>query len=43
MKALTYIERGRFEVVEKLRPVVVDPQDAVVRGTMLSIIQDKRR
>ncbi len=37
MKALTYIERGRFEVTEKLKPVVVETTDAVVKVTMSSI------
>ncbi len=37
MKALTYIGRGRFEVTEKAKPVVVDPKDAVVRVTLSSI------
>ena len=32
MKALTYLERGRFAVTEKPKPVVTDPRDAVVRG-----------
>ncbi|TGY77412.1 alcohol dehydrogenase [Lepagella muris] len=37
MKALTYIENGRFEVTDKPMPVVIDPTDAVVRVTMSSI------
>lgn len=37
MKALTYIEHGRFAVTEKPRPVVTDPRDAVVRVTLGSI------
>ena len=37
MKALTYIERGRFAVTEKPKPVVTDPRDAVVRVTLGSI------
>lgn len=37
MKALTYIGRGRFEVTEKAKPIVVDPKDAVVRVTLSSI------
>lgn len=37
MKALTYIERGRFSVTEKPKPVVTDPRDAVVRVTLGSI------
>ena len=37
MKALTYLERGRFAVIEKPKPVVTDPRDAVVRVTLGSI------
>ena len=37
MKALTYIERGRFAVTEEPKPVVTDPRDAVVRVTLGSI------
>lgn len=37
MKALTYLERGRFGVTEKPKPVVTDPRDAVVRVTLGSI------
>ena len=37
MKALTYLERGRFAVTEKPKPVVTDPRDAIVRVTLGSI------
>ena len=37
MKALTDLERGRFAVTEKPKPVVTDPRDAVVRVTLGSI------
>ena len=37
MKALTYIGKGRFEVTEKTKPVVVEATDAVVRVTLSSI------
>ena len=37
MKALTYLERGRFAVTEKPKSVVTDPRDAVVRVTLGSI------
>ena len=37
MKALTYLERCRFVVTEKPKPVVTDPRDAVVRVTLGSI------
>ena len=37
MKALTYIEEGRFEVTEKAKPAVVEATDAVMRVTLSSI------
>ncbi len=37
MKALTYTAPGRFELIEKAKPVVLDPKDAVVRVTLASI------
>ena len=37
MLAYTYIEKGKFALVEKPRPVLVDPTDAIVRVTMSSI------
>lgn len=37
MKALTYIEAGRFELIEKPIPVILEPKDAVVRVTLSSI------
>lgn len=37
MKALTYIEQGRFALMEKPRPQVMDPRDAIVRVTLGSI------
>lgn len=37
MRALTYIGRGVFGVVDKEKPVVADPGDAVVRVTLSSI------
>lgn len=37
MKALTYIERGRFELLEKPQPEILDDQDAIVRVTLASI------
>ena len=37
MKTLTYIERGRFEVMEKAKPVISASSDAVVRVTLSSI------
>lgn len=37
MKALTYTATERFEMIEKPKPVVLDPKDAVVRVTLSSI------
>ena len=37
MKAYTYIEKGRFELLEKPKPEIMDPKDAIVRVTMSSI------
>ena len=37
MKALTYTQPGRFELVEKPKPTIVDSKDAIVRVTLSSI------
>ena len=37
MLAYTYIEKGRFELREKPRPVIRDGRDAIVRVTLASI------
>lgn len=37
MKALTYSAPGRFELIEKPKPEILDPKDAVVRVTLSSI------
>ena len=37
MKALTYTAPGRFELIEKPKPEVLDPKDAVVRVNLSSI------
>ena len=37
MKALTYIEHGKFALIDKPMPVILDPRDAVVRVTLGSI------
>ena len=37
MKALTYIERGRFALLDKPKPEIMDDRDAVVRVTLASI------
>lgn len=37
MKAVVYVENGRFEVQDRSRPVIRDPRDAIVRVTTASI------
>ena len=37
MLAYTYIERGKFELLEKQRPQIKDSRDAIVRVTLSSI------
>ncbi len=37
MKALTYIERGKFALTDKPKPEIIDSRDAVVRVTLSSI------
>ena len=37
MKALTYIEHGKFALTDKPKPVLLDPRDAIVRVTLSSI------
>lgn len=37
MKALTYIERGKFSLIEKPKSRIVEPRDAIVRVTLASI------
>lgn len=37
MKAYTYMDKGRFELVEKPEPQIVDHKDAIVRVTLGSI------
>ena len=37
MKALTYLKQGKFALVEKPKPVLLDPRDAIVRVTLGSI------
>ena len=37
MLAYTYIEKGKFALVEKPKPVLIEPTDAIVRVTMSSI------
>jgi alcohol dehydrogenase len=37
MKAYTYIEKGNFELLDKPKPELQDPKDAIVRVTLSSI------
>ena len=37
MKALTYIEHGKFELIDKPKPEILDDRDAIVRVTLASI------
>ena len=37
MNALTYIECGKFELLEKPKPEILDDRDAIVRVTLASI------
>ncbi len=37
MKALTYIEHEHFQLIEKPKPQLLDPRDAIVRVTLSSI------
>ena len=37
MLAYTYIEKGKFVLVEKPKPTLIEPTDAIVRVTMSSI------
>ena len=38
MLAYTYIEKGKFALVEKPKPTLIEPTDAIVRVTMGSIL-----
>lgn len=37
MRALTYIEKGRFALIDKPKPVILEERDAIVRVTLASI------
>lgn len=37
MIAYTYIEKGRFELIDKPKPQIQEPDDAIVRVTLSSI------
>ena len=37
MKALTYMEHGKFALIDKPKPVIKEPKDAIVRVTLSAI------
>lgn len=37
MLAYTYVEKGKFELLQKPKPVIIDEKDAIVRVTLASI------
>lgn len=37
MQTYTYVSEGQFELVEKPRPVLLHPRDAIVKVTLASI------
>ena len=37
MKAYTYIDKGRFALMEKPEPKILDSKDAIVKVTLASI------
>ncbi len=37
MKAYTYIEKGKFKLMEKPKPTIIDERDAIVKVTLASI------
>ena len=43
MLAYTYVEHGRFELLEKPRPILQDERDAIVRVTLAQNIFEKIR
>ena len=40
MLTYTYIEKGKFALVEKPKPTIIAPTDAIVRVTMSSICKE---
>ena len=37
MLAYTYIEKGKFALVEKPKPALIEATDAIVRVTMIKV------
>lgn len=37
MKAYTYIKKGEFALIDKQKPAIIEPTDAIVRVTLGSI------
>lgn len=42
MKAYTYIKKGEFALIDKQKPAIIDPTDAIVRVTLGSICTSER-
>ena len=43
MQAYTYISKGKFELVEKPKPVLMHERDAIVKVTLASICSSDYR
>ena len=39
MQTYTYVSKGKFELMEKPKPVLMDERDAIVKVTLASIAQ----
>ena len=37
MQTYTYVSKGKFELMEKPKPVLIDERDAIVKVTLASI------
>lgn len=37
MKSYTYIEKEKFKLIDKEKPTIVEPRDAIVKVTLASI------
>lgn len=42
MKAYTYIKKGEFALVDKQKPAIIEPTDAIVHVTLGSICSSER-
>ena len=41
MKAYTYIEKGRFELLDKPKPELLDPKDAIAKRSSHSLRKER--